>query len=112
MKCYGGRALLNSEGHHSTAAIVAEVEDTSVWPDGENGRGNEIQPWNTEPYCMLQIANCDRSILFDLSWSTEEERENALDKVDTLVETLTAFRRGLKIEQRRYRKRAAETEAD
>jgi hypothetical protein len=104
--------MLNQEGYHSTAAIVAEVEDTSEWQPGENRGGSSLNRWDIEPRCVLQIANCDRSIAFEIEWQTEEERRHSLDKVDTMIESLTAFRRGLKIEQRRYAKRRKEVGDD
>lgn len=112
MKCYGGRALLNLEGHHSTSAIVAEVEDTGLWGPGEARNGEPIDRWNIEPFCVLQISDCDRRVRMEIDFETEAERENALDKVDTMIETLTAFRRGLKIEQRRYVRRAERLKED
>ncbi len=96
---HGGRALLNLPGHESTAAIVAEVEDSATW---KRGTGYDI-----EPKIVLQIANCDRSIAFTCDMENAREQANALHKVDTLIDTLTAFREALVLEHARYNKRAA-----
>ncbi|HYJ20832.1 MAG TPA: hypothetical protein VEW07_02270 [Solirubrobacterales bacterium] len=104
----GARALLNLPMHSSTAAIVAEIEDTTCWEDGEV-RGKAVdgkRAWSLEPDYTLQIANCDRSISFELEFETSAERANNLHKVDTLIETLTRFREALADEQRLYAERA------
>lgn len=110
----GGRALLNLAPHHSTAAIVAEVEDTRGWKEGEvRGRpvGTTVEGkrdedadirWELEPESTLQIANCDRSIAFEIDFSSESERRNALYKLDTLIGVLTEFREAVADEQRLY----------
>lgn len=112
-RSHGARALLNRPPFHSTAAIVAEVEDTSDWKPGRNGDGKRIKPgsdsWTFEPEAMLAISNCDRTIQLEVDWETKAGRRNTLDKVDAMIEALQAFRDGLVIEQERYvaRKKAA-----
>lgn len=89
----GGRALLSRSPHHSTAAIVAEVEDTREWKkgevrgravgqtvDGEKQKSPADLRWELSPEATLQIANCDRSVAFELDWQTEGERVNSLHK--------------------------------
>lgn len=102
----GGRALLNLPMHSSTAAIVAEVEDTTGWAEGEVRGEPAKNRWGIEPGYVLQIANCDRSISFELEFETSAERANNLHKVDTMIETLTRFREALADEQRLYVERA------
>lgn len=111
----GGRALLNRSPHATTAAIVAEVEDTREWKEGEV-RGRPIgtttdgekqeKPselrWELEPEYTLQIANCDRSIAFEIDWQTDRERANSLHKLDTMISVLSEFREALADEQRLY----------
>lgn len=103
MKVHGTRALLNKPGYSSTAAIVAEIEDTSAREVGKDAEGNEIKnAWQAEPEVTLQVANCDRSISFEFDWRTADGRENSLHKVDVLIDALTQFRAGLVVEQGRY----------
>lgn len=110
----GGRALLNRAPHHTTAAIVAEVEDTRSWKDDEvRGRkvGTTVEgkpeeevdvSWELEPESTFQIANCDRSIAFEINFTSAGERANSLFKLDTLISTLTEFRAAVEDEQRLY----------
>lgn len=103
-KVRGKRALLNLPGHQSTAAIIAEVEDTRDWKSGKDGDGDRFTAWDSPDYC-LQISDCDRSIKLDLAWQTEDERENALYKIDTMIDALVAFRKGVAAEQKLHVKR-------
>jgi hypothetical protein len=108
-KLRGGRAMLNQAGHESTAAMVAEVEDTRGWKEGCDGDGDEIKSkWALEPDTVLRISDCDRAVGLSIQWDTEEDRENALFKVDTMIALLRDFRKGLVAEQRLYVKRAEE----
>lgn len=96
-KWHGKRALLNGEGYQSTAAIVAEIEDSTGW---------ESEPsYNPVPAVTLQFANCDRSIAYDLDWGDDDSLQNSLDKVDLMIDCLRRFRKGLVKEQERYRMR-------
>lgn len=101
MHWHGGRALLNSDGFQSTAAIVAEIEDTSAWSDGKDRDGDDLSAWGYTPRYTLQLSDCDRSISFDLDMDSPEGRKNDLHKIDTIIRTLRAFRTGLAAEQRR-----------
>lgn len=92
---HGGRALLNLPGHHSTAAIVAEIEDTSA---------RRVE--NTEfPDTTCKITDCEGSISLDMNYATANQVENSVHKIDTLVETLIEFRRGLILEHHRLQDR-------
>lgn len=114
----GARALLNLSPHHSTGAIVAEVEDTRDWEIGElRGRlvGTDIDGvnvekvsdvcWELEPDYCLQVSDCDRSLRFEINWQTPQERANSLHKIDTMIATLSEFREALADEQRLYAER-------
>lgn len=105
----GGRGLLNLPGFQSTAAIVTEIEDTSHWPEGCDEDGKEFRPggaaWVRHPNYTFQIANCDRSIEFDLNMGTPEGHENNLHKLDTMIRALRAFRKALAEEQQLYEQR-------
>lgn len=80
-KIVGGREMLNLPGHHSTAAIVAEVTT-----DG---------PGRYDTYAVVQISDCDRKITLEFNPSDADAHENDLHKVDTLIACLRKFRRGL-----------------
>lgn len=94
-KVHGGRSLLNLSGHHSTAAIVAEVPDTSV--------GN----WDNaaHPDAVCKITDCDGSISLDMDYATANQLENSVHKIDVMIETLIDFRRGLIHEHHRLQSR-------
>lgn len=83
MKIYGGRSMLNLPGFESTAAIVAELVE------GMYG-------WEAD----IKISDCSRQITLSIcnpaAADTDDLRfENDLYKVDTLIDTLKAFRTGM-----------------
>lgn len=105
-KLYGGRSLLNLPGHESTAAIVAEIENTSTWKAGKGHNGKDLKhTWEAEPSMMLQFANCDRSISFSTSIADKDEYSNTLHKIDTMIDLLVEFRSGIIVEYERYNER-------
>lgn len=113
MKVRGKRMLLNNPGIETTAAIVAEVEDTRGWKDGCYRRGGALDwddetPWNLTPESRLQLSDCSRSIMYTIQWETAAQRRGALAKVDRMIGALTAFREGLAEEQALYVARLAE----
>lgn len=80
------RKFLNLKGHHTTAAILAEIN-----PGDKN--------------CTLDISDCNRTISleFDLwtafqndtDFDTRKAKANALYKIDVLYKTIRDFRRVL-----------------
>ena len=91
--------MLNLPGHHSTAAIVAEIENTVV-------TGEEY------PDACFQISDCNRSISLDfesLHRYYDDPREdvmaNDIHKIDVMLDALKAFRKGLLVEHERIRAR-------
>jgi hypothetical protein len=91
MRVYGMRSMLNLPGFESTAAVVAEVAEKS---------------WGWE--CSIQISDCDRKVSLSFcdpghSETTEEQYENDLYKVDTLIGALQEFRSGMKRRRRSWR---------
>lgn len=107
-KFHGGRALLNKPGQSTTAAIVCEIEDSSRWKKNEDGRGNKVKQggWVSPPDYTFQLANCDRSIAFELALTADQEDlDNNLHKLDTMIEVLQKFRNGVALEQQRHRER-------
>jgi hypothetical protein len=107
VKVHGKRSLLNPSGIESTAAIVAEVEDTSWWKPGCDEDGDPLTKWSCEPEAQIRITDCDRAVSLIFAWSTAEQRKAAIVKVDRMVDALLAFRAGLVIEQARYVDRIA-----
>lgn len=71
------RVFLNRPKFHSVAAIYAAV--------GKGDRG-EVQ---------LKIVDCNRAVDLDFDGYDTGARENALYKIDKLVEVLTEFRDAL-----------------
>ena len=94
-KWWGGRSLLNKPGYQSTAAIVAEIENTEHYTDDD---------WQRPRY-TLQFANCDRSISFELDLYDKEARANSLFKVKTMARLLAEFQEGLEQEIKRIEQR-------
>lgn len=103
MKVHGKRALLNGPGFQSTAAVVAEVEDTSDWDDGKSRNGSELtNRWSAEPNSTLRISDCDRAVELMLDMETAADWRNSIRKVDVLISALVALRHGLVEERVRY----------
>lgn len=103
----GVRRLLNPPGFDSTAAIVAEVEDTRNWQTGRYRNGTPLDlddetQWQLTPAATLQISDCSRSLVFTLHWDTAAGRRASLAKVDALVGALGEFRTALVEEQKLY----------
>lgn len=85
------RQFLNRPGHHSTAAIIACVENTSRLAMEELRYGRQ-------PHVYLSISDCLREVKLQFDLQTSSQRANALYKAKTLVEALTAFRAALEEE--------------
>lgn len=87
---YSRKEFLNLPGQESMANIVAHIiKDDEWYPKDSLKRMVDI---------TLSFANCDRKIDMYLNIDTEYNRENALHKVDTLIDVLTDFRKSLKKE--------------
>jgi hypothetical protein len=82
-RVYGRRAMLNLPGFETTGAVVAElVEQDKYWD------------------ATLNISDCSRSVVLSIfdpaSADTSDLRfDNDLYKVDTLIECLKEFRKGM-----------------
>ena len=104
---FSKREFLNLPGHHSMANIVASI---TKYRDEDVEKG---QRWID---IHLGIADCNRTITLSIDYDGEEDRKNALHKVDTLIDTLTEFREALekelkyqaRLERRRNRLKAEE----
>lgn len=85
-KVLGKRALLNLPGFESTAAIVAEIAEVQY--------GLEVS---------IAISDCSRTVnlTFSDDFDDDDKFANNLHKVDTMIDCLKAFRRGLMVHRRR-----------
>ncbi len=111
-KVRGGRALLNLPGHHSTAAIIAEIEDTKDWQEGKDRNGRPVQGYTAQPEWTFTISDCSGSVNLELDFGTDNNLENNLHKIDTIINTLKEFRRGVIVEHARHKKRVAHVNPD
>lgn len=84
--------FLNLPGMHQGAYIRVYVEDTTE---------RSIDRYFS-PRTILEIADCDKCVSFDMDWS-EFGMKNNLHKVDTLIAGLKEFRRGL-VEEHKLQK--------
>jgi transposase len=77
------KEFLNLPGHNGMANIVAQIVGNNYKSDGEEYRS---------AYCKLDFADCSRVISMDIDLDDEYNRENALFKIDTLIDVLTEYR--------------------
>ena len=79
------RKFLNKEGFESHAHIIFQVDKVDLrktkYSDGLHGAGS------------LSIADCSRHITLDLGWWSQEDADNSLHKLDTLIDDLLKFRK-------------------
>lgn len=106
-KVHGGRALLNQEGHHSTAVIVAEIEDTKAWPLDKGRNGADPTSYNIVPNTKLILTDCSEKVNIELDIGTDARLQNSLHKIDTMLRLLRKARKGLIVEHERLVKRKA-----
>jgi hypothetical protein len=76
------RSFLNPVSTDQTSYVHAVVESSR---DGE-------YPWGTN---MLTIADCRRSVQLEFFLGTRRSRKLSLQKIDLLINVLTAFRNAL-----------------
>jgi len=86
---FSKREFLNLPGHHSMANIVVHIV---------KDREEDVEKGNRWIDIHLGIADCTRSVTFAMDYYTKEQRDNAMYKVDTLINTLTEFREALEKE--------------
>jgi hypothetical protein len=99
------KEFLNLPGHNGMANVVASIV-TNRWGKPETDDDGNLLRRNTE--YQLDFADCDRKVSMDIDDDDEYSRENALYKVDTLIDVLTEFRDALEKElkyQHRLEKR-------
>lgn len=112
---HGDRALLNRKGYYECASIVAEIDDSTDWEPlyDKNAEAfdKHTQIRNIMPDVTFCISDCDRSIRLDFEFYDKGERENNLYKVRQMIDVLTKFEQGLRIENERFEARILELEA-
>lgn len=94
------RRFLNNLGFHSSAHIIAQVEDTTRRAYGDRADDGHIVNCDIArctcfnyPELTLIIADCSRSISLDFELGEDyAERKNSFDKINGLIADLEEFR--------------------
>jgi hypothetical protein len=94
------KEFLNLPGHNGMANIVASIVAWGGKPKTDDD-GNILRRGVSY---KLDFADCSRVISMDIDDDTEYNRENALYKVDTLIDVLTDFRDALEKEMKYQRR--------
>jgi hypothetical protein len=89
------KEFLNLAGHNGMANIVANIIKSSYGRDNDNYRTID---------CKLDFADCSRVVNMEINLDDEYSRENALHKVDVLIDVLTEFREAL-VKEGKYQAR-------
>jgi len=100
------KEFLNLAGHNGMANIVAQIIGSDYTKDDETYR---------HTYCKLDFADCSRVISMDIDLDDDYSRENALFKIDTMLDVLTEYRDAIEREakyQKRLEKKRARIEAE
>ena len=100
------KEFLNLPGHNGMANVVAQITI-----DGGYKRNNDDY---RHTYCKLDFADCDRRVSMDIDLDDAYSRENAIHKLNVLVDVLTEYRKVLikeakfqdRLEKRRDKKKA------
>ena len=71
------------------AFIIAIVEDTREMKEAEEKKRGEIE---------LSLADCSDRVSFYFNLNTAEQRQNSLEKIRRLAETINDFRAALELE--------------
>lgn len=100
------KEFLNLAGHNGMANIIAQIVTNNYTRD-------DIQYRNA--YCKLDFADCSRVVSMDIDLSDEYSRENALFKIDTMIDVLVEYRDAIEREakyQKRLEKKVARIKAE
>jgi hypothetical protein len=95
------KEFLNLPGHNGMANVVASIVRTS-WQESKTN--DEGKPLHHNVEYKLDFADCDRRISMEVDDYDQYSRDNALHKVDTLIDVLTDFRETL-VKELKYQKR-------
>jgi len=100
------KEFLNLAGHNGMANIVANIVKSNYGGNDDDYRGID---------CKLDFADCSKVVNMEIGLDDEYSRENAIHKVDVLLDVLTEFREALVKEakyQSRLEKKRAKKEAE
>lgn len=100
------KEFLNLAGHNGMANIVAQIVGNDYTNNDEKYRS---------AYCTLDFADCSRVVSMDINLSDDYSRENALFKIDTMLDVLTDYRDAIEREakyQRRLERKKARIQAE
>jgi len=100
------KEFLNLAGHNGMANIVAQIVGNEYNNDDGLYRYAE---------CKLDFADCSRVISMDIDLGDDYSRENALFKLDTMLDVLTEYRDAIEREgkyQKRLEKKRARAKAN
>ena len=107
------KEFLNLPGHNGMANVIASIVKSN-WGEDKTDEDGNVTSRSVE--YKLDFADCDRRISMEIDDYDEYTRENAMYKVDTLIETLTEFRtalmKELKYQHRLEKRRNAIKEAE
>ena len=95
------RTPLNLPAFDGGAFVRVFVEDT-------RGRRRRFSRAPVDPRIRLRMGDCINEIALEFSVETAEARENALHKIDTLLDALGRFRAALADEAALYAERERE----
>jgi hypothetical protein len=90
------RTRLNLPEFDGGASVRVFVEDTSR---------KRVRRGAPSPRLRLRVSDCMNEIALEFSVDTQEARENAMFKIDTLLGALGRFREGLAAEADLYESR-------
>lgn len=105
------KEFLNLPGHNGMANIVTHITKSTWGDDDELNRSIDVK---------LDFADCSRVVTMDIETYDDYSRENAIHKVDVLIDVLSDFREALvkelkyqaRLEKKRARKKAEEKEKE
>lgn len=85
--CFTAREFLNLESHYSVAAIYAEIQ-----------KAQDVYESGRELPAHIVISDCKRSVQLEFGISAEIDLENAMHKLDTMIDVLIGFKTELKLQ--------------
>lgn len=106
---FSRKEFLNLPGQHSNASVVAQIMKYGL------NEHRDAESVDVELY----ISDCRRTISLELGLGDEYARENAIHKVETLIDVLEEFKTSLKktakhqhrLEKKRAKRRIEELRA-
>lgn len=96
----GDRAFLNRPGFHGDASIGYDISISQ--------HADDHDPWSE---AGINIRDCDSSIRIDISIHNDENLQNTIEKIDTLIAILRGAKRDTRAARKEFLKlkKAAES---